>query len=56
MFFEHMHRRAFVMVVSDVVVRELAGAPPRVRALGEKMLPLAEVVPVTQEALALRDA
>lgn len=55
-FFEHMHRRAFVMVVSDVVVRELAGAPSRVRALGEKMLPLAEVVPVTQEALALRDA
>lgn len=55
-FFETINQRAFTIIISDVVLRELAGAPARVRALGERTLPSAEVVSVTREALDLRDA
>jgi hypothetical protein len=43
-------------VISALVRRELDTAPQPVIALFQEMLPMAEMVPVGQESLALRDS
>lgn len=55
-FFEKLRSGCFLPVISDVVVREIAGAPIVVRKLLAEYLPMTEVAAVTPEALVLRDA
>jgi predicted nucleic acid-binding protein len=43
----------FRLVLSDVTAAEVARAPVQVRDLHAELLPLAEILPVTEESLAL---
>jgi len=54
--FDAVRERKIQPVISALVLRELDLAPQPVIALFQNMLPLAEVVPVGPESLALRDA
>ncbi len=55
-FFEQVKAGEFQLVTSAVVYEEIIPAPGMVGNFFEEMLPYAEVVDVTSEALALRDA
>lgn len=56
MFFDLVKEERFRLVISDVVSREIAGAPESVMKLFDEMLPEAEVVRITDDALGLRQA
>lgn len=56
MFFNLVREERFRLVISDVVSREVAGAPESVIRLLDEMLPDAEVVRITDDALDLRQA
>jgi len=55
-FFDLVQRGRFVLLVSDISRKEMAGAPTQVQSLFDQMLPYLEVVPVDAEVLRLRDA
>jgi hypothetical protein len=55
-FFDLVKRGRFVLLVSDILRKELTGAPKKVQSLFDQMLPYLEVVPVDVEVLRLRDA
>ena len=55
-FFEEVKRGRFLLVSSDPVVAELRDAPERVRNVHEGLLPFAEIVPVSLEAIRLQNA
>jgi predicted nucleic acid-binding protein len=55
-FFDRVRQRRFHLVVSAIVLDEIAAAPDSVRGLLEEMLALAEVVPVSDDALKLQQA
>jgi predicted nucleic acid-binding protein len=55
-FFDQAEAGRFRLIVSEVVEREVAGAPRKVRDLFQSMLPHAEFVRVSEAALDLRDA
>jgi predicted nucleic acid-binding protein len=55
-FFDRARRGDFRLVVSSVVESEIQSAPPGVRRLFEEFKPTAELAPVSDEALTLRDA
>jgi len=56
-FFREVAAGRFVLVISDVTVRELALAPLRVRQVLESLSPdVVEFVPGSKEILELRDA
>jgi len=55
-FFESVRAGFFHLMVSAVVADELVKAPERVRDLFDEMLPLAEVIPISDEATALQEA
>jgi hypothetical protein len=55
-FFERLRAGLFHLVVSAIVADELANAPERVRDLFDELLPLAEVIPISDEAQALQEA
>ncbi len=54
---ELVRRKRMVLLLSDIVIAELIGAPARVQAI-VKSLPVSEIenVAITKEVLALRDA
>ena len=56
MFFDTIRKRRIKPVISALVRRELEAAPQPVIDLVLEILPLAEVVPVSEESLSLRDA
>jgi hypothetical protein len=56
LFFEQVRRREIAIVISAIVSRELDDAPSGVRSLFDEMLGYADVIPVTPEALSLRQA
>ena len=55
-FFKSVQAGLFHLVVSAVVADELANAPEEVRNLYDEMLPLAEVIAISDEAVALQEA
>ncbi len=55
-FFEQVKSGHFELVTSSVVADELALAPEHVRGQFEIFLPLADVVPVEEESIALQQA
>lgn len=55
-FLDRVRAGGVLLVASAVVAEELRGAPERVRALFDELLPGSEVVEVTAEALALQQA
>ena len=55
-FFEMIREGAFRLVVSDIVRRELADAPQKVKKLLGEMLPESDIALINEEALLLRDA
>jgi hypothetical protein len=55
-FFDQVGEGAFVLVISGLVQREIAGAPDKVRDLFMKTLPTAETAVLTEAAVALRQA
>lgn len=55
-FFEQVGTDPFVLVTSAVVQAEILEAPQNVRNLFDDLLPLAEIVETTDDALRLRDA
>jgi hypothetical protein len=55
-FWEQVKDGRFSLVTSAVVRKELAGAPPHVRALFDDLISFAEIAIVTDEALSLRSA
>ncbi|HOW18662.1 MAG TPA: type II toxin-antitoxin system VapC family toxin [Phycisphaerae bacterium] len=55
-FFEQVRLGRFELVSSGVVQAEMEPAPEQVKNLFAETLPLAEIVDVTDEALALRNA
>jgi len=55
-FFAKINAGSFRLVVSPIVAEEMADAPPRIRQAYEVSLSLAEIVPVEDATLALRDA
>ncbi|MCZ6704986.1 MAG: type II toxin-antitoxin system VapC family toxin [Bacteroidetes bacterium] len=55
-FFDLVRRGDFHLVVSDVIRRELIGAPEAVTSVWREVLPLAEVVDITEDALGLQRA
>lgn len=55
-FFESARQGAFHLVISDIVRREIAGAPASVRNLFQRVLQDAEIVDVTPDSLKLREA
>jgi hypothetical protein len=55
-FLEQVRQGLFNLVSSAVVGREIEVAPPHVRASYDDLISLAEIVDVTEEALALRSA
>jgi hypothetical protein len=56
LFFDMVRSGSFDLVVSAVVQAEIAPAPLAVRALLDELLPQAEVVGITTDALNLRNA
>lgn len=56
LFFDLVRRGKFELVVSEVVRRELAGAPDRVARVWREMLPSASVVTISDEAVDLQEA
>lgn len=55
-FFDLVRQGSFGLVISDIVRREMEGAPDAVRALLDEMLAFAEIAPITTDALTLRRA
>ena len=55
-FFDRVRQGRFALVVSAVVLNEIGPAPEPVRTLLDEMLAMAEIVPVSDEALALQRA
>lgn len=55
-FFDKVRAGLFQLVVSAIVADELVEAPKRVRDLFDEILPLAEVIPVSEEVTALQEA
>ena len=55
-FFAQVKTGRFQWVVSAVVVDELANAPERVRQVYEELLPWADFISISVEAVRLRDA
>lgn len=55
-FFEQVKSGSFALVTSAIVQNEIAVAPSAVVVFFEEMLKLSEVVEVSEDALALRDA
>lgn len=55
-FFEKVRGGLFSLILTDVVRREISPAPENVKTLFEEMLTLSEVLPISDEALTLRDA
>ncbi|MBI4625011.1 MAG: type II toxin-antitoxin system VapC family toxin [Verrucomicrobia bacterium] len=55
-FFAQVKSGRFALVVSAVVEAELVDAPVPVRGVYEEHLPVAEIIDVSPEALALREA
>jgi predicted nucleic acid-binding protein len=55
-FFEEVKLGFFDLVISPIVGNEIEDAPSEVRSYYARMLPIAEVVDVTVEALKLRNA
>jgi hypothetical protein len=55
-FFDSVRAGVFHLVVSAIVADELAGAPERVRRLFDEMLPLAELMPISDEVITLQEA
>lgn len=55
-FFEQIRNGEFALVTAAVVQSEILEAPQDVRDFFNEMLPLAEIVEVTEEALTLRGA
>lgn len=56
MFFEQVRERRFHLVTSDIVQREIETAPETVRGLFDEMLVAAEILPISDDVLQLRDA
>ncbi len=55
-FFDLVQRGRFVLLVSDISRKEMAGTAKKVQSLFDQMLPYMEVVPIDAEVLRLRDA
>src|ERR1035441_1077647 len=55
-FFEQVRLGRFQLITSDPVVAELQDAPARVRKLYEELLPFAEIIAVSLEAIQLQNA
>ena len=55
-FFQQVRQGRFQLITSDPVVAELQDAPVRVRRLYEELLPFAEIVAVSLEAIQLQNA
>jgi predicted nucleic acid-binding protein len=55
-FFDSVRAGLFHLVVSAIVADELVEAPKRVRDLFDKMLQMAEVIPISAEVAALQEA
>jgi len=56
LFFNAIRERRFLLVVSDIVRREITVAPKQVLSLFDEMLVLAEIAEITDNALHLRTA
>ena len=56
LFFDLVRQGRFELVVSEVVRRELVGAPDRVAQVWHEILPSASVVAITDEAVELQEA
>lgn len=56
LFFDLVHRRRFDLVLSEVVRRELQGAPDAVLEVWREMLPVANAVAITEDAIDLQQA
>jgi len=56
LFFDLVHQGRFDLVLSEVVRRELEGAPDTVREVWREMLPLADAVAITEDAIDLQQA
>ena len=50
-FFQQVRQGRFQLITSDPVVAELQDAPERIRRLHEELLPFAEIVAVSLEAV-----
>src|SRR5882757_2003907 len=55
-FFDRVREGRFQLIISAVILNEIAPAPEEVRAFLDDMLPLVEVVGVSDEALTLQRA
>jgi hypothetical protein len=55
-FFQQVRQGRFQLITSGPVVAELQDAPDRVRRLYEELLPFAEIVTVSLEAIQLQNA
>jgi hypothetical protein len=55
-FFQQVRQGRFQLITSDPVVAELQDAPERVRGLYEELLPFAEIIAVSLEAIQLQNA
>ncbi|OGB99301.1 hypothetical protein A2V82_01865 [candidate division KSB1 bacterium RBG_16_48_16] len=55
-FFEQVKTDQFILVTSALVQAEILEAPQEVQGLFDELLPFAEIVETTEEALRLRDA
>jgi predicted nucleic acid-binding protein len=55
-FFDKIHRGVFHPVISALVADEMADAPPRVQSFYRRVARTAEMWPVDEPALTLRDA
>jgi predicted nucleic acid-binding protein len=55
-FFARVRAGFFQLIVSAIVADELVEAPARVRSLFNEMLPLAELIPVSAEAVELQES
>ena len=56
LFFDLVRQGTFELVLSEVVRRELEGAPDDVREIWLEMLPLANAVEITEDAIDLQQA
>ena len=55
-FFDRVREGRFHLIISAIVLNEISPAPEEVRALLDEVLPLAEVVGISDEALTLQRA
>jgi predicted nucleic acid-binding protein len=55
-FFDAVRRGSFQLVLSEIVHRELSFAPVQVQELFQEMLPLAFLIPVSEQAVNLQQS